>query len=438
MIPNCSALGRAFRILAGMSQIPPRITALLNQKGGVGKTTSTVNIGAAIASIGRRTLLVDLDPQAHLSLHLGVDGASVGRTAYDALIEPDVSLRDCMVQVRDDLWLLPSTTDLAGAETELASHPDRNRILRERFNAIRDEFDFVLIDCPPSLGVLTLNGLCLADEVVVPMQAQFLAMQGLTKLLETVQLLSQGLNPTIKVGGVVLCMHETQTSHSREVVSELNGFFDEHLGSGLPWDGAKVFTPAIRRNIKLAEAPSFGQTIYDYAPWCPGAIDYRALAERFVRDWELAHGVDDAHAGKPTAAAAARAAAVAAAAAAAAALKAASAPPPFGRNARASTVVEATGETRSAGTTVRSPGASALVAAKPKAKSASTSSAAEPMAETARSPVQTIVEPRGATEKKKPVRASSTESSDLPAAPNEGEQDDSHHPFRSATRSRGN
>lgn len=302
-----------------MTQIPPRISALLNQKGGVGKTTSTVSIGAAIALLGRRTLLIDLDPQAHLSLHLGVDGSSVGKTVYDALVEPDCDIRECLVQVRDNLWLLPSTTDLAGAETELAAHPDRNRILRERFEEIRGEFDFVLIDCPPSLSVLTLNGLCLADEVVVPMQAQFLAMQGLTKLLETVEILTQSLNPTLKVGGVVLCMHETQTSHSREVVQELAGFFDEHVGSGMPWDGAKVFMPAVRRNIKLAEAPSFGQTIFDYAPWCPGAIDYRALGERFVRDWELAHGVDASIAGKPTPAAAALAAAAAASAAAAAA-----------------------------------------------------------------------------------------------------------------------
>jgi chromosome partitioning protein len=270
--------------------VPPRISAFLNQKGGVGKTTSTVNIGAAIASLGRRTLLIDLDPQSHLSLHLGVDGSTVGRTAYEALVEDDAQLRDSIVQVRDNLWLLPSTTDLAGAETELAGHPDRNRILRERFEQVADEYDFVLIDCPPSLGVLTLNGLCLAQEVVVPMQAQFLAMQGLTKLLETVQLLSQGLNPELKVGGVVLCMHETQTAHSREVVNELVNFFAENEGSGLPWDGAKVFMPAVRRNIKLAEAPSFGQTIFDYAPWCPGAIDYRALAEamRVEFFWKLA------------------------------------------------------------------------------------------------------------------------------------------------------
>ena len=119
--------------------VPPRISAFLNQKGGVGKTTSTVNIGAAIASLGRRTLLIDLDPQSHLSLHLGVDGSTVGRTAYEALVEEDAQLRDSIVQVRDNLWLLPSTTDLAGAETELAAHPDRNRILRERFGQVSDE-----------------------------------------------------------------------------------------------------------------------------------------------------------------------------------------------------------------------------------------------------------------------------------------------------------
>ena len=403
-----------------MTHIPPRITALLNQKGGVGKTTSTVNIGAAIASLGRRTLLIDLDPQAHLSLHLGVDGGSVGRTAYDALVEEDISLRDCMVQVRDDLWLLPSTTDLAGAETELASHPDRNRILRARFEPIRHEFDFVLIDCPPSLGVLTLNGLCLADEVVVPMQAQFLAMQGLTKLLETVQILSQGLNPELKVGGVVLCMHETQTSHSREVVNELTAFFDEHRGSGLPWDGAKVLTPAIRRNIKLAEAPSFGQTIYDYAPWCPGAIDYRALAERFVRDWEIMHGVDEATAGKPTNVAAARAAAVAAAAAALLAIKAANAPPPFGR------VAPRVMGTSSAPTSVASIRTTEkLIAAKPVVSVTAAT---------------TIVEPRAAAAKRKPAKSQAKPRVETPPAvvvQTDIEELDPKHPFRASVRARG-
>ncbi|MSR41049.1 MAG: ParA family protein [Phycisphaerales bacterium] len=275
-----------------MPRVPPRISAFINQKGGVGKTTTTVNIGAAIASLGRKVLLIDLDPQAHLSLHLGVDGASIGQTVYDLLLDPEARTEDCIVKVRANLDILPSTVDLAAAEMELANTPDRNNILKRRFDEVRDRYEFVLLDCPPSLGLLTLNALCLAGEVIVPMQAHFLAMQGLSKLLETVKLVSQGLNPSLKVGGVVLCMHETLSTHSKEVVAELDQFFEESVGSGLPWEHAKVLRPAIRRNIKLAEAPSFGQTIFDYAEWCPGAIDYRTLAERFVRDWDRAHGVD--------------------------------------------------------------------------------------------------------------------------------------------------
>lgn len=264
----------------------PRVAALLNQKGGVGKTTSTVNLGAAIAELGRRVCLIDLDPQGHLSLYLGIDGSSVGRTVYDVLLDPDVPIEDAIVRARPNLDCLPSTVDLAAAETELAAHPARHRILKDRFAPVLANYDFVLIDCPPSLGLLTLNALAMAGEVIVPMQAQFLAMQGLSKLLETVALIAQGVNPALRVGGVVLCMHETQTAHGREVVAELDRFFSESVGSGQPWDGAQVFRPAIRRNVKLAESPSFGQTIFDYAPWCPGALDYRTLAERFVRDWE--------------------------------------------------------------------------------------------------------------------------------------------------------
>ncbi|MEC8734290.1 MAG: ParA family protein, partial [Planctomycetota bacterium] len=144
------------------------------------------------------------------------------------------------------------------------------------------KFDYVLLDCPPSLGVLTLNALTMAQEVYVPMQAHFLAMQGVGKLFETVGLVCQGVNPDLKVSGVILCMHEKLSTHVREVVGELDDFFEEHRGSPLPWADARVLRPAIRKNIKLAEAPSFGQTIFDYAPWCPGAIDYRKLAERIV------------------------------------------------------------------------------------------------------------------------------------------------------------
>ena len=276
------------------AQVPPRVTALLNQKGGVGKTTSTVNIGAAIAELGRRVCLIDLDPQGHLSLYLGIDGASVGRTIYDLLMDPSVPVEDAIVRARPNLDCLPSNVDLAAAESELASRPDRHRILKDRLEPILSRYEFVLIDCPPSLGLLTLNALTLAREVVVPMQAQFLAMQGLSKLLETVAMVAQGVNPALKVAGVVLCMHEGQSTHGKEVVAELDRFFEGAKGSRLPWDGATMFRPAIRRNVKLAESPSFGQTIFDYAPWCPGAIDYRTLAERFVREWDRAHGIVDA------------------------------------------------------------------------------------------------------------------------------------------------
>ena len=259
-----------------------RVIALLNQKGGVGKTTSTVNLGAALAEMGLQVCVVDMDPQGHLSLHLGVDGETVGETVYELLLEPEVELDQVLVKVRPNLSCLPSRVDLAAAETELAQDPDRHRRLQNKFADGLRKFDYVLLDCPPSLGVLTLNALSMAQEVYVPMQAHFLAMQGVGKLFETVGLVCQGVNPDLKVSGVILCMHEKLSTHVREVVGELDDFFEEHRGSPLPWADARVLRPAIRKNIKLAEAPSFGQTIFDYAPWCPGAIDYRKLAERIV------------------------------------------------------------------------------------------------------------------------------------------------------------
>jgi chromosome partitioning protein len=271
-----------------------RTIAMLNQKGGVGKTTSTVNLGAALAELGRRVLLVDLDPQAHLTLHLGIETGPVGSTIYELLVDPECPVERATVSASDsrpNLDVIPAEVDLAAAETELASEPDRQRLLVRKLSALCREdaaarYDVVLIDCPPSLGLLTLNALAAADEVFVPMQAHFLALQGVGKLLETVSLVSQGVNPAARVAGVILCMHEGQTTLAKEIVADLEAFFDRHRGLDVPWRDCRVLMPAIRRNIKLAEAPSFGKTIFEYEPWCPGALDYRKLAENVLAMWE--------------------------------------------------------------------------------------------------------------------------------------------------------
>lgn len=262
-----------------------RVIALMNQKGGVGKTTTTVNLAAGLARRGRPTLLIDLDPQAHSTLHLGVNPDEVKRSAYDLLLDPDAAenaAREC----RENLWLVPSVTDLAAAESELASVDARQERLTRALDRLRPRFEFILIDCPPSLGLLTLNALAAAREVIVPMQAHFLALQGLGKLLETVHLVGREVNPRLRVSGVVLCMHEDTTKHAKEVVADIGRFFEESAQRDVPWRGARVYRPPIRRNIKLAECPSFGQTIFEYAPGCPGAADYERLADSMIAEWD--------------------------------------------------------------------------------------------------------------------------------------------------------
>jgi len=258
-----------------------RTIALMNQKGGVGKTTTAVNLGAGLAELGKRVLMVDLDPQAHLTINYGIEPAPDMVSLYNVLVE-ERSILEAVQQVTPNVAVVPSSIDLAAAEIELVSVLGREQILRKRLESAQHDFDFILMDCPPSLGLLTINALAVATEVIVPMQPHFLALQGVAKLLETVALVSKRMNPRLKVSGVVLTMYDGQAKLSSEVVAELRGFIDDAQGKQLPWSNARVFDAKIRRNIKLAESPSFGKTILQYEPTSNGAKDYRELAKEVL------------------------------------------------------------------------------------------------------------------------------------------------------------
>jgi chromosome partitioning protein len=254
-----------------------RIIAVMNQKGGVGKTTTTVNLGAALAELGKKVCLIDLDPQAHLTINYGVDPSPEICSLYNVLVE-NKDFADAIHSVHERISLVPSSIDLAAAEIELVTVLGREMILKKKIEAAKLDFDFVLLDCPPSLGLLTINALACAGEVIIPMLPHFLALQGVGKLLETVQLVNRRMNPRLRVSGIVLTMFDAQTKLSNEVVLDLNGFIDSAKGKNQPWSDARIFKSKIRRNIKLAESPSFGQTIIMYEPSSNGAADYRALA----------------------------------------------------------------------------------------------------------------------------------------------------------------
>jgi chromosome partitioning protein len=258
-----------------------RKIAVINQKGGVGKTTTAVNLAAGIAACGHRVCLLDLDPQAHATLHLGVTLRESEPSVYDVLCN-EMQISDVRRDVTEKLSVIPSHLDLAAAEMELACEVGREVILRDRLEQVTEPFDFLILDCPPSLGVLTLNALTAVDEVYLPMQPHFLALHGLSKLLRTIEIVSKRLNPALRLEGIVLCMYESGTRLAAEVSNDIEEFLKASAAQSPVWASAKFFQTKIRRNIRLAEAPSFGQSIFDYAPTSNGAEDYMALAREIL------------------------------------------------------------------------------------------------------------------------------------------------------------
>ena len=252
-----------------------QIWAVINQKGGVGKTTTTANLGAGLARHGKRVLLIDMDPQANLSLHLDVDVHQEMASIYGVLRGEHPAGKALRATGTDQLDLLPSNIDLSGVEIELVNEVGREMILRDALQqdqVLRERgYDYVVIDCPPSLGLLAVNALTAADSVLIPVQSEFFALQGMGKLMQVVELVRHRLNPRLTVAAIVMCMFQGNTNLAREVVAEVKRFF-----------GDKVMAATIRQNIKLAEAPSHGQTIFQYAPGSNGALDYDQLAREFL------------------------------------------------------------------------------------------------------------------------------------------------------------
>jgi chromosome partitioning protein len=251
-----------------------KIIAITNQKGGVGKTTTTVNLGAALALKGKKVLVVDLDPQAHLTTSLGIKEHELENTIYE-VFKRSITINEALIDLRKDdrnLWLLPASLTFSVADTEFSAEAGREYLLKEALQELDQEFDYILIDCPPSLGLLTVNGFTAAEEIYIPLQTEYLAMHGMKQLLQVYSVVKRRVNPDLRITGIIGTMYDHRRKLNREVLEKVNEHFGDYL-----------FETMIRSNISLAEAPSYGQDIFTYKPDSAGAEDYASLADEVLK-----------------------------------------------------------------------------------------------------------------------------------------------------------